>query len=190
MIRNAIQRFMYGRYGNDQLNVGLMVLYLVLYLLYWLTGADLLYWVSMVVLFTALFRLLSRSHAKRRAENAKFLQALVPLLKWYRLRRTIRQDKEHCYFKCPNCGQQLRVPGARARSPSPAGAAAPPLRKRADPRAPFRPAAGGSPTLGSASGFFAVFPAKYRVWPQSLFQFRTSYGILLKSVSGRRPDLF
>ena len=98
MIRNAIQRFMYGRYGNDQLNVGLMVLYLVLYLLYWLTGADLLYWVSMVVLFTALFRLLSRSHAKRRAENAKFLQAVVPLLKWYRLRRTIRQDKEHCYL--------------------------------------------------------------------------------------------
>ena len=81
MIRNAIQRFMYGRYGNDQLNVGLMVLYLVLYLLYWLTGADLLYWVSMVVLFTALFRLLSRSHAKRRAENSKFLQAVIPLLK-------------------------------------------------------------------------------------------------------------
>ena len=115
MIRNAIQRFMYGRYGNDQLNVGLMVLYLVLYLLYWLTGADLLYWVSMVVLFTALFRLLSRSHAKRRAENSKFLQAVIPLLKWYRLRRTIRQDKEHCYFKCPNCGQQLRVPRGKGK---------------------------------------------------------------------------
>ena len=54
MIRNAIQRFMYGRYGNDQLNVGLMVLYLVLYLLYWLTSAELLYWGSTVVLFTAL----------------------------------------------------------------------------------------------------------------------------------------
>lgn len=78
MIRNAIQRFMYGRYGNDQLNVGLMVLYLVLYLLYWLTSADLLYWVSMVVLFTALFRLLSRSHAKRRAENAKFYRQSAP----------------------------------------------------------------------------------------------------------------
>lgn len=115
MIRNAIQRFMYGRYGNDQLNVGLMVLYLVLYLLYWLTSADLLYWISMVVLFTALFRLLSRSHAKRRAENAKFLQAVGPLLKWYRLRRTIRQDKEHCYFKCPNCGQQLRVPRGKGK---------------------------------------------------------------------------
>ena len=83
MIRNAIQRFMYGRYGNDQLNVGLMVLYLVLYLLYWLTRAELLYWGSTVVLFTALFRLLSRSHAKRRAENAKFLQAVGPLCLLY-----------------------------------------------------------------------------------------------------------
>ena len=70
-----------------------------------------LYWGSTVVLFTALFRLLSRSHGNRRAENARFLQAFGPFLKWYRLRRTIRQDKEHCYFKCPNCGQQLRVPG-------------------------------------------------------------------------------
>lgn len=111
MIRNAIQRFMYGRYGNDQLNVGLMVLYL----LYWLTSAELLYWGSTVVLFTALFRLLSRSHGKRRAENARFLQAFGPFLKWYRLRRTIRQDKEHCYFKCPNCGQQLRVPRGKGK---------------------------------------------------------------------------
>ena len=33
MIRNALQRFMYGRYGNDQLNVFLIVLYLLLYFL-------------------------------------------------------------------------------------------------------------------------------------------------------------
>ena len=30
MIRNAIQRFMYGRYGTDQLNLALLVLYLSL----------------------------------------------------------------------------------------------------------------------------------------------------------------
>ena len=31
MIRNAIQRFMYGRYGNDQLNLFLIGVYLLLY---------------------------------------------------------------------------------------------------------------------------------------------------------------
>lgn len=37
MIRNAIQRFMYGRYGTDQLNLALLGLYLVLYLVSALT---------------------------------------------------------------------------------------------------------------------------------------------------------
>lgn len=115
MIRNAIQRLMYGRYGNDQLNTCLVAAYLILYLLHMVTGLDLLYWVSLVVIVVAIFRLLSRNHAKRRAENSKFLQAAEPVVKWYRLRKTIWKDKEHCYFKCPSCGQQLRVPKGKGR---------------------------------------------------------------------------
>ena len=38
MIRNAIQRFMYGRYGNDSLNLFLIGAYLSLYLLGWRRG--------------------------------------------------------------------------------------------------------------------------------------------------------
>ena len=37
MIRNALQRFMYGRYGNDQLNLFLLFSYVALYLLYSIT---------------------------------------------------------------------------------------------------------------------------------------------------------
>lgn len=115
MIRNAIQRFMYGRYGNDKLNTCLVGAYLLLYLLYMVTRVDLLYWVSLVVMLVAIFRLLSRNHAKRRAENSKFLQLIEPLIRWYRLKKTIFKDKEHCYFKCPSCGQQLRVPKGKGR---------------------------------------------------------------------------
>ena len=43
MIRNAIQRFMYGRYGTDQLNLALLGLYLVLYLVSALTRWGVLY---------------------------------------------------------------------------------------------------------------------------------------------------
>ena len=50
MIRNAIQRFMYGRYGNDQLNLFLMGLYLLLYLVFMFTRWDMLYFVSFVLL--------------------------------------------------------------------------------------------------------------------------------------------
>ena len=115
MIRNAIQRFMYGRYGNDPLNLFLIGLYLVLYLLYIVTRLQILYWISLVLVFCSLFRLFSRNLPRRRGENMKFMKAAGPMLQWLRLRRTVRRDKEHRYFKCPNCGQQLRVPRGKGK---------------------------------------------------------------------------
>ena len=115
MIRNALQRFMYGRYGNDQLNVFLIVLYLLLYFLSVVTEFLLLYWLSLILIFVTLFRILSRNIPARRRENAKFLQAAGPAIQWFRLRRTIHRDKDHRYFKCPNCGQQMRVPRGKGR---------------------------------------------------------------------------
>ena len=115
MIRNAIQRFMYGRYGSDPLNLFLIGLYLLLYLVYMFTRLEAIYIVSFILLFFTLFRLLSRNVERRRAENAKFMRAAGPVLNWLRFRRTIRRDKEHVYFKCPNCGQRLRVPRGRGR---------------------------------------------------------------------------
>ena len=115
MIRNALQRFMYGRYGNDQLNMVLVLLSLALYLVFVVTSWTLLYAVSFMLMAAALFRCLSRNYDRRRAENGKFLSLVQPVTRWYRLRRTIRRDKDHCYFKCPNCGQQLRVPRGKGR---------------------------------------------------------------------------
>ena len=112
MIRNALRRFMYGRYGNDQLNLFLLGCYIVLYLIqvFLLPRAVLLNWIGLLLAAAVIFRTLSRNLEKRRAENAKFLQLADPAVRWFRFRRTARRDKEHRYFRCPNCGQQLRVP--------------------------------------------------------------------------------
>ena len=115
MIRNAIQRLMYGRYGNDQLNLFLMGLYLLLYLVFIFVRIELLYWVGFALLFITLFRMLSRNIPRRQMENARFMRAAGPLLSWIHLRRAIRRDKEHVYFKCPGCGQQLRVPRGKGK---------------------------------------------------------------------------
>ena len=115
MIRNALQRFMYGRYGNDQLNTALLVLYLALYLVYFLTGFDPLYWISFALILFALFRMLSRNPARRRAENARFLKVAGPGHPVVPAAPHHPPDKEHCYFKCPNCGQQLRVPRGKGK---------------------------------------------------------------------------
>ena len=50
-----------------------------------------------------------------RAENAKFMQRAGPAINWFHLRRTMHRDKEHRYFKCPNCGQYLRVPRGKGK---------------------------------------------------------------------------
>ena len=106
---------MYGRYGNDQLNMVLVLLSLALYLVFVVTSWTFLYAVSFMLMAVALFRCLSRNYDRRRAENGRFLSLVQPVTRWYRLRRTIRRDKDHCYFKCPNCGQQLRVPRGKGR---------------------------------------------------------------------------
>ena len=113
MIRNALQRFMLGRYGRDELNICLLLLYLLLYLCSMLFRP--LVWVSMAALFLFLFRALSRDFSRRRSENERFLKVVRPVQEWFRLRRAMFRDKEHCYFKCPSCGQQLRVPKGKGK---------------------------------------------------------------------------
>ncbi len=114
-MRNALQRFMYGRYGNDQLNTFLLLLYAALFLVQVLIRSVVFYYLSLAAVFLALFRMLSRNMDRRRWENAKFMELIGPVVRWLRLRRTIRRDKEHCYFKCPSCGQQLRVPRGKGK---------------------------------------------------------------------------
>ena len=107
---NWLRKVMYGRYGVDQFSLFLMGLYLVLYLAANISRLGVLGWLAMLPAIFAIFRMFSRNLAKRRAENAKFMELAGPLIRWVRMRRTIHRDKDHCYFKCPNCGQHLRVP--------------------------------------------------------------------------------
>ena len=92
-----------------------IVLYLSLYLLFALTHFELFYWVSLALVFVSLFRLLSRNIPARQKENAQFMRLAGPIIQWYRFQRTMRRDKDHRYFKCPTCGQQLRVPRGKGR---------------------------------------------------------------------------
>lgn len=114
-MRAMLQRMMYGRYGYDQLSWFLLILYLALYVLTLLTRLNLFYILGTVGIFFALFRIFSRNIPRRRAENAKFLQVAGPLIRWWKLHSSMRKDKDHRYFKCPNCGQQLRVPRGKGK---------------------------------------------------------------------------
>ncbi|MCM1440850.1 MAG: hypothetical protein NC131_16865 [Roseburia sp.] len=112
---NFLQRFMYGRNGLDSLGLFTMALYMAIYLVSAFTGWWPLYYVSSLLAFAFLFRVLSRNLPRRQKENAAFQRAFAPLTRWVRRRRLIRQDKAHRYLKCPNCHQQLRVPRGKGK---------------------------------------------------------------------------
>ena len=115
MIRQYMTRFMAGRYGGDHLNLFLIALYLILYVVFAFTRLLVFELLGVALLFVSLFRTLSRNLERRRAENNRFLQIVRPIgRKWSAFRARVH-DREHRYFKCPNCGQQMRVPRGKGR---------------------------------------------------------------------------
>ena len=106
---------MAGRYGGDQLNLLLIALYAALYAVFLFTRILAFELIGTVVLAVSLFRSLSRNLERRRAENARFLQAVRPLWRKWTGFRARTHDREHRYFKCPGCGQQMRVPRGKGR---------------------------------------------------------------------------
>ena len=107
---NWLRRMMYGRYGGDQLSFFLIGLYVVVYVLSYLPHMGFLSWLGLLLLAWSLYRSLSRQIDRRRAENARFLALAGPVIRWFKMRRTIHRDRVQRYFRCPNCGQFLRVP--------------------------------------------------------------------------------
>jgi hypothetical protein len=103
-----LQRFMMGRYGNDKLNMvilGTGVIASLLSIFIRVAPFNLiLSSVSYALMAWAIFRTLSRNTYKRYQENRKYLMLLQRL-----------KDREHCYFDCPRCRQQVRVPRGKGK---------------------------------------------------------------------------
>lgn len=112
---NWMRRVMAGRYGVDCLNYALLAVYFVLYLLSSLLRSRPLGLLSTLCLILAFYRMLSRQGARRQAENDRFLDAVQPLVRWYNVNRCRRRDRDHAYFRCPSCGQQLRAPKGKGK---------------------------------------------------------------------------
>ncbi len=115
MLRSKLQQMMYGRNGADQLSLSTMWASIILWAVYLFSGWVIFYVLSMALIFYTLFRMFSRRLDKRRAENAKWLNLVRPAARKFSSFRSRLHDKEHRYFRCPNCKQQMRVPRGKGR---------------------------------------------------------------------------
>ncbi len=123
-MKQKIANFMYGRYGNDQLNRALSVLILLLLIVSFFfgysepgsTARSFLLVIVLALLIYTYFRMLSKNLSARRAENAKFLAKTARLRDWWQLRRDMwNQRKEYKFFKCPSCKAVMRVPKGKGK---------------------------------------------------------------------------
>ena len=115
MVRRWMLRLMAGRYGGDQLNVLLTALCVIFYIVYWFTKVFIFELVTLLLVAVSLYRSLSRNMERRRLENIRFLQFARPIARRWNTFHTRAHDREHRYFKCPNCGQQMRAPRGKGR---------------------------------------------------------------------------
>ena len=106
--REKVSRFMQGRYGMDDLGRFTMMVILVLMAASILFQSGILNLCVCAGLIYCYYRAFSRNIAKRYEENQKFLGRKYRIL-------SKGGDKTVRIFKCPTCGQRVRVPKGKGK---------------------------------------------------------------------------
>ena len=111
-----LQRFMYGRYGSDELTLFIMGAALLFFLLSGFRVLWFLYFVGALLLIWATFRSLSRNLAARRRERERYLRLISKPKNFFKLQKNKHRDrKTHKYFRCAHCRAILRVPRGKGK---------------------------------------------------------------------------
>ena len=123
-MRQRFQQFMTGRYGSDQLSRFLSFVGLAMLVVYLFTGWWWIYIVAFAIIILNLFRTFSRNTTRRYEENSRYLVLKHKFLGLFKKNgagggsaRTARPkaDPDHRIFKCPGCGQKVRVPKGKGK---------------------------------------------------------------------------
>lgn len=119
-LKEKFRRFMIGRYGVDHLGQFMVWVVLVLIVINLLVRAalpstilDILELAMLVVLYIRIF---SKNVAKRSRENQAFLGLrYYAAERWRRFKSRFAQGRGYRMFKCPKCGQKIRIPKGHGR---------------------------------------------------------------------------
>lgn len=112
-----IQKFMYGRYGPDDLYHFLFKLYICLLIIDLFIDFPILGYLELLIVIIMFYRFFSKKIYKRSDENILFLKYKKKITKPFK--RTINnikkwfnniKDKNYIYKKCHKCGTTIRLP--------------------------------------------------------------------------------
>ena len=115
-MKERMQRFMAGRYGNDQLNQFIFIVAIISMVLEIITRQSLFYTLTLVLLILAYVRVFSRNINKRYEENMKFLQKKDAILNKFRKQKYYAAQRRNFHiYTCPQCMQKIRIPKGKGK---------------------------------------------------------------------------
>lgn len=119
-MKEKMIRFMQGRYGVDTFSKFLLVVGLVVVLLSSFIGGravdTICYVVGWAVIIYCYYRMFSKNVTKRYAENQTFLAKTYKIRCFFQSKKNEwKQRKVYHIYKCPSCGQKIRIPKGKGK---------------------------------------------------------------------------
>lgn len=119
-MRERLTRFMQGRYGVDQFSNFMIILALILMVLEIFIPIGQvrsgLNTIGLLLIIFAYFRIFSRNHYKRYAENERYMKYYNKVRFFLARKKShMEQRRTHRIYKCPSCKQSIRVPKGKGR---------------------------------------------------------------------------
>ncbi len=110
-IISKFQKFMYGRYGVDDLYKFLLYLYFLLVIINLFIKSNILNILELIIFIVMFYRVFSKKIYKRSNENIVFLKLKGKILKPYYIVQRNYRDRNICIYKrCKHCKKLLKLP--------------------------------------------------------------------------------
>ena len=115
-MRAKIYRFMQGRYGTDDFYKFLFWVALIGIVINWFFKSQLLSFAVTLILVYAMYRVLSKNHSARYAENQRYLQVTAKIRYWFDQQKKLMEERKyHHIYTCPKCRQKIRIPKGKGK---------------------------------------------------------------------------
>lgn len=107
---NKLQRFMYGRYGIDDLYKFLFKVYIILLIINIFIHHYILFILETILIIIIFYRIFSKKIYKRNKENQIYLKMRNKIVQPFKNINRNWHDKNHIYKKCHHCSVILKLP--------------------------------------------------------------------------------
>lgn len=108
---NRFYKFMYGRYGIDELYKFLFWVYIVIFLINLFLKSNILSLIGTILVVVIIYRCFSKKIYQRKRENNLYLKLKKKFLKPFKnIIRNFKERKTTVYKKCRKCKTTLKLP--------------------------------------------------------------------------------